>query len=234
LSTQQRVDFRDARPDPPIGTANGMRVGGDRLPRPPGRRRPGLALLAVLLIVLGGAIAGLLALRIDQREPVIVARHSIAVGQRISQDDLAVARIASDGIAVIPAGQTAEVVGRYATTTIAAGRLVDPSMLGTSGLLTGGKAGVGIALAVGRFPASGLQPGDVVQLVRSADGVGKTITDAAVVSSVRTPSDDSFAASGNDAMVITVIVDQRLATQVAAAASADQVSVVLLRRGGGG
>jgi Flp pilus assembly protein CpaB len=233
LSTQQRVDLRDARPETG-GGVNGARTGGERLPRPPGRRRPGLALLAVLLIVLGGAVAGLLALRIDQRQDVLVARSDIPVGQQIGPGDLAVAKMAADGITAIPAGQTAEVVGKYAANTIPAGRLVDPGMLTSSGLLTPGRAAVGIALKNGRFPAGGLQSGDVVQLVRSAEGVGKTITMSAVVSSVNAPGEDSLSAAGGDAITITVIVDQRLASQVAAASAAEQVSVVLLRRGGGG
>lgn len=233
LSTQQRVDFRDARPEPGAGV-NGARFGGERLPRPPGRRRPGLALLAVLLIVLGGAVAGLLALRIDQRQDVLVARSDIPAGQQIGPGDLAVAKMAAEGITAIPARQAADVVGKYAASTIPAGRLVDPGVLAASGLLMPGKAAVGIALKNGRFPAGGLQSGDVVQLVRSADGVGKTITSSAVVSSVNEPGEDSFSASGGDSITITVVVEQRLAAPVAAASAAEQVSVVLLRRGGGG
>ena len=199
MSTQQRVDFRDARPDPAIGAnANGVRIGGDRLPRPPGRRRPGLALLALLLIVLGGAVAGLLALRIDQRQDVLVARSDIPAGQQIQPGDLAVAKMAADGVLKIPASQTSQVVGRYAATTIRAGRLVDPGMLTTSGLLTSGKAAVGVALKAGRFPSGGLEPGDVVQIVRAAEGVGKTLTSSAVVSSVQLPGDDSLTTSGGD------------------------------------
>ncbi len=71
---------------------------GQRLPSPPRQRRPALAALAVLLIVGGAAIAGLLALRADSRVPVLVARHDIAVGARITRDDLAVARIAGENV----------------------------------------------------------------------------------------------------------------------------------------
>ena len=84
-------------------------------------------MLAVLLIVLGAAVAGLLAVRIDNRVPVLVARGEISAGQQISAGDLAVAEIASSGVSGIPAGQTAQVIGRYATTPIAPGRLIDKS-----------------------------------------------------------------------------------------------------------
>jgi flagella basal body P-ring formation protein FlgA len=190
-----------------------------------------MAVLAVLLIVLGAAVAGLLAVRIDNRTPVLVARRTISVGQRISSSDLAVARIASDGIAVIPADQANQVVGHYAGTQISAGRLLDASMLTTRSLLTSGNAAVGVSLQPGRFPASGLQTGDVVQVVRAVDGTGKVISTHAVVGSVQTSGNSVFGSNGSDTVVITVIVSQSDATAVAAASAADQASLVLLQRG---
>jgi hypothetical protein len=193
--------------------------------------------IAVLLIVLGAAVAGLLASRIDSRVPVLVARHQISVGQQISRDDLAVAEIASSGIATIPAAEANQVVGRYATAKIAAGRLVDPGLLSTSGLLTDGNAAVGISLQSGRYPASGLQAGDIVEVVRSVEGVGKVISDHAVVGTVQTPGSNVFGSSTSSNTVVTVVVSQAQAPGVAAAAAAGQVSLVLLRRGdpaGGG
>jgi hypothetical protein len=239
LSTQERTELRgrDARAGSAGGTGTGLvlgpgRSGADRLPRPPGRRRPGLALLGVLLIVFGAALAGLLALRIDQRVPVLVARQSIAVGQQITQDDLAVAKIASDGVAMIPADRAADVIGRYANVQIAPGRLVDSGMLSSSGLLTPGNVAVGIALQPGRFPASGLESGDVVQVIRTVDGTGRVLAADAVIGSVQTPSSNVFGSSGSDTVVVTVVLTQQAAPSVAAAAAADQVSLVLLRRGG--
>jgi Flp pilus assembly protein CpaB len=191
----------------------------------------------VLLIVLGAAVAGLLALRIDDRVPVLVARHQISTGQRITAADLSVARLAAEGVATIPADEVDQVVGRYARQEIAPGRLVDTGMLNTSGLLTDGQAAVGIALQTGRFPAGGLETGDIVQVVRSVDGDAKVIATQAVVGSVRDPSAGAFGSNGNNTTAVTVIVSDRLSPAVAAAAMADQVSLVLLRRGdpaGGG
>jgi hypothetical protein len=220
-------------------TGNGARIGGaDRLPRPPGRRRPGLAVVAVLLIVLGGAVAGLLATRIDERVPVLVARHEIGVGQQISSGDLAVAEVASSGLAVIRANQTSEVVGKYATSVIPPGRLIDGQMLATTGLLTAGKAAVGVALTQGRYPASGLKSGDVVQVVRVQDGTGKVITPNAVVGTVQKPGSNVFGSSSSTSnTVVTLIVDESDSPAISAAAVAQQLTLVLLRRGtpvGGG
>lgn len=236
MSTQERIETRarDSWGDPASGrTPRGSTTGakpGDRLPRPPGRRRPGLAVIAVLLIVLGAAVAGLLALRIDDRVPVLVARNPIGIGQQITADDLAIARMASEGVAVIPENQMSSVIGRYAKQEIPPGRLIDAGMLSTSGLLTDGQAAVGIALQAGRFPAGGLQTGDVVQVVRLVDEAPKVIANRAVVGSVREPSEGAFGGSSNVTLV-TLVVTERVSPAVAAAAMADQVSLVLIRRG---
>lgn len=240
MSTQERIDTqaRSGRSDPPATRASvATRSGADRLPRPPGRRRPGLAAIAVLLIVLGAAVAGLLATRIDDRVPVLVARREISVGARIGSSDLAVAELASSGVAVIPAGQASQVVGKYATTTIAPGRLIDPDMLGTSGLLTAGSAAVGLSLPAGRYPASGLLSGDVVQVVKTTDGLGKVIAPRAVVGTVQTPGQSIFGTSTSNNTVVTLIVTTKESPAIAAAAAAQSVSLVLLSRGeptGGG
>jgi SAF domain-containing protein len=241
MSTQEDIEARalDGRNGPANGKASqgSARPGVDRLPRPPGRRRPGLAVVAVLLIVLGAAIAGLLALRIDERVPVLVAGTEIEVGQRITSADLSVARMATEGVSVIPADQAASVIGRYATQTITPGRLIDKEMLDTTGLLASGQAAVGVALKAGRFPSDGVKAGDIVQVVRAADGVGKVIAQKAVVSSVKKPSSSGFGSSAGDTTVVTVVVPERVSPAVAAAGMADQVSLVLLRRGiptGGG
>jgi flagella basal body P-ring formation protein FlgA len=196
-----------------------------------------LAVIAVLLIVLGAAVAGLLALRIDERVPVLVARDTIGVGQQITAKDLSIARMASEGVTVIPADDASKVIGRYASQEIPQGRLIDGGMLNTAGLLTSGQAAVGIALQAGRYPANGLRPGDVVQVVRSVDGNGKVIAERGIVGTVDKPSEGAFGAGSNSATVVTVVVPERLAAAVAAAGMADQVSLILIERGtpaGGG
>jgi hypothetical protein len=194
--------------------------------------------LAVLLIVFGAAVAGLLATRIDQRVPVLVARSEIGVGQQISRDDLAIAEVASSGLTTIPVAQTAQVIGKYATEAIAPGRLIDGSMLGTSGLLVPGKAAVGIALAQGRYPASGLKTGDVVQVVRTVEGKATLITADAVVGTVQSPGSNVFGSStSSNNTIVTIVVSDQQSPTIAAAAAASQLSLVLLRRGavlGGG
>ncbi|GLY33080.1 SAF domain-containing protein [Kineosporia sp. NBRC 101731] len=233
MSTQERTDVRSRESGGRGSTAGTSKAtpGTERLPRPPGTRRPGLAVLAVLLIVLGAAVAGLLALRLDDRQDVLVARSTIVVGQQITAENLAVAKVASDGVAVISADQADAVIGRFASAEIPPGRLLDPGMLASTSLLGADKAGVGVSLGVGRYPAGGLEAGDVVQVVRAVEGEGKEIAGRATVSSVKTSDDSVFASGGESQAVVTLIVSRNEAVQVAAAAAADQISLVLLERG---
>nr|WP_269328718.1 SAF domain-containing protein [Kineosporia babensis] len=234
MRSRESADGRSGtggRTDSPRGKS-GLGAASERLPRPPGTRRPGLAVLAVLLIVLGAAVAGLLALRLDERQDVLVARSNITAGQQITAENLAVAKVASDGVAVIGADQADEVIGRFASAEIPAGRLIDAGMLAAAGLLKSDKAAVGIPLSIGRFPAGGLEAGDVVQVVRAVEGEGKEAAARATVSSVKSSEDGVFGAGGSDgSTVVTLIVARDEAVQVAAAAAADQISLVLLERG---
>lgn len=212
-------------PSPSIG----LPAAGDRLPRPPRRRSAGLAALAVLLVAGGAAVAGLLALRLDQRVDVLVARQSIGAGEQITADMLAVAPVAADGPALIPVTRRGEVVGRYAAVPIPAGRLLDTGMVTDRSTLRAGTVAIGVVVAPGAAPARGLEAGDRVT-VYGTDGEGEVITSEALVSSFVRPEQGSFGATSSDT-VATLIVPESAAARVAAAAAAGKVSLGLTERG---
>ncbi|WP_029287084.1 SAF domain-containing protein [Cellulomonas sp. HZM] len=214
---------REARGLAPAGSA----PAGDRLPRAPRERRPLLAVLAVLLIVGGAAVAGLVALRQDSRVPVLALAHDVAAGAQITAGDLTTTQVASEGTRLVLASQQGQVVGSYARVQLSSGQLLDTTMLTTSGLLTPGKVAVGASLGAGRMPASGLQAGDVVQLVKVADGTGTVLVPQARVSSVG-GSDSGSTSSGT---VVTLIVDAAQAPTVAAVAADGSLAVTLVSRG---
>lgn len=227
------------------GTANGRpatgaqrstplwRGGTAKGPSPARHRRPALIGLALLLIVGGAAIAGLLAVRIDSRVPVLVAAREIAVGQQITRGDLATTRVASEGLTLLSADSASQVVGQYAAQTVPAGRLLDAGMLSGQGFLKPGTSAVGVSVGTGKMPASGLRSGDAVQVVSVKDGQGKVLVGSAVVSSVAGgESGGSFIGGGSSSgTVATLIVGQDQAASVAAASAANQVALVLLSRG---
>ena len=118
--------------------------------------------------------------------------------------------------------------GRPARTSIAAGQLLDTTMLVDSGPLQPGVVAVGASLAAGRMPASGLETGDVVQLVQVADGEGRILVDDARVGGYR---ENESGGLGSSAATVTFIVPESDGAQVAAVAAAGELAVVLVERG---
>lgn len=145
-------------------------AGAGTRPSPPTRRRPAVALLGVLLIVGGAALAGLLALRMDTREPVLALREDVPAGTEITRDMLAQTNVASDSSIIVPVASVGSVVGTYARVPLSKGQLLDTSMLVRDNPLTGGDvAEVGVPIVEGRVP-DGLDSGDLVRVVRIGEG----------------------------------------------------------------
>ena len=233
MSTTTNIGVR--RPGAP-----GASAGTVRPPSPTKHRRGGLIGLAVLLIVGSAAVAGLLAVRLDDRSSVLVAGRAIPVGQQITQADLSETRVASEGLTLLPASNAKQVIGRYATQAIPAGRLLDAAMLQKAGFLVDGKVAVGVAVPPGRMPANGLQQGDRVQIIRVTDGRPKVLVESAVIST--SPGDPgtrsgggliggSSSKSSGSAAVATVIVSAAEGPDVAAGSAANELSLVLVGRG---
>lgn len=142
----------------------------DRLPAAPRERRPLLAALAVILIVGGALIAGFLAVRMDQREEMLMAADTIEAGQQIELADLVSAPVSATGSVLIPASRASEIVGMTARVQITKGELIQTTQLSADSPVGNGRTLVGISLETGRFPAGGLSAGDVVTVIDIKDG----------------------------------------------------------------
>jgi hypothetical protein len=199
---------------------------GDRLPKAPRERRPLLAVLAVLLIVGGAAIAGLVALRQDSREPVLMLANDVSAGFAITSGDLVTTQVASEGLALVDADDADQVVGKFARVGLSQGQLLDTTMVTDVSPRREGEVAVGASLEDGRVPASGLEAGDVVQLIQVVDREGTVLVPDARVSSVR-GSDSSSSGS----TVVTFIVDAAAGAKVAAVAADGSLSATLVARG---
>ncbi|TDE00034.1 SAF domain-containing protein [Jiangella asiatica] len=214
------------------GIRSNQRVRSDstRLPAPPRQRRPALAALAVLLIAGGAAIAALLAMRVDERTPVLVLRGDVAAGQQITEEHLDTTQVASEDTDLIPESQLDQVVGQYARVELVSGQLLDTTMLAGAGLMTEGRAAVGASLAPGFLPAGGLREGDVVDLVSIVSGSGEVVVEDARVSSVYTVEGQA-AENGATGVVATFVVDREDEAEVAGLAALNQLVVTLVERG---
>lgn len=204
-----------------------------RLPSPPRQRRPALAALAVLLIVGGALLAGLLAMRMDTRVPVLTVNKEIPAGTRISAADLAKVQVASEGLDLIGEDLADQVVGTYAKTTIAPNQLIDRRMLTNESPLTEGRAIVSVLLTPGLAPSSELTEGDKVIVIRTSQDAnstagGEEITEALVVGKSGARKDSLGGASAGS---VNLLVPEGTAEAVVDAAGTNRAGLALLSHG---
>lgn len=181
-----------------------------------------LAALAVLLIVGGALLAGLLANQMDQRVQVLAAGDTIRAGEVITKEDLMSASVSSDLRTLIRADQIDQVVGRTARVEVFKGQLLDTSQIATTPMPGGDKQVVGISVASGRFPAGGLGSGDVVNVV-DVGTQSVSVDDAQVLKAVPSSGTDNDWTSG---AVISLIVDKKDAAKLASASANGTIAVV--------
>jgi hypothetical protein len=200
-------------------------------PSPPRRRRPALAAIAVLLIVGGAALAGLLALRLDSREPVLVLTQDVPAGTKITADVLGTTRVASEGLNLIAEKDARSAIDTYANTALSAGQLLDTSLLTTAKPFGDGEAEVGVPLTAGQVPPN-LSPSDEVRIVRLGDGSTPVRPLATgYVISVKEGQDGGSLSGGGSGSTATLLVPADAADEVIDAAGNDKLGIALIRPG---
>jgi SAF domain len=230
-TSSEMVDRQRQRAERGIGTS---RKPGGRLPTTAKRRRPAIAALAALLIVGGALIAGVLAVRMDERVGVVQVAADVGVGEKITKDDLAEARVAGDSLNLIPANRAAEIIGTYAKVNLVKGQLLDPKMLTRTSPITTGKAAVGVVLVDGRVPAEGLHAGDWVALIRIGQGAVPPVEigQGTVLNVPAQAAEGSgLGSKASTAQTVTVLVDRADVTAIVDASGNNRIAIALLKSG---
>ncbi len=209
-------------------------AGQGRLPGARSDRRPALAALAMLLVLGGALVSGLVAYRSGQRADYLVVIRDVAPGQQLSAEDLGVARIAGTGVRAVPASDRAAVIGSFATTRVFAGTLLTRDMVTPREEFPRSAAVVGVAVDAGQAPAGGLRTGDVVRIlsvpVRGGQERPRVLVEAARVSAVSGGDTGGRGSvpSANAGTVVSVVVPFQRSGEVAAASAQRQAALVLL------
>jgi hypothetical protein len=218
------------------GIGRSARGSQARLPSPPRQRRPGLAALAVLLIVGGALAAYVLAEGLNERVPVLVAKESIPAGTPITDQNTTEEEVAyPENLKLITVDQLAEVEGRglVARTSIARGRLLDTELLVPEAPLASGGdyAIVSVLLTPGLSPKD-VSPDDIVQVIRAAqdtgNGSGRTLTEAYVLNKSGSKRDDF---GGGTSGSVNLLVPKEAAEAVVDAAGNNRAGLAILSRG---
>ncbi|GGV67216.1 hypothetical protein GCM10010277_75720 [Streptomyces longisporoflavus] len=237
MKIQERTGAGNSRSAAPVQPAV-----GERLPAPPRERKPALAALAVLLILIGALGATVLVLRAGDRVEVVKVTAEIPAGESVSDDNITSVMVADDAsINYIKWSQVGQLKKLKATNTIPKGVVAVGEMFSGKGGLPAGKSAVGVSLKEGQYPASGLKAGDTVDVYQVGDSAssgssdkgtggsaGSSASDAPIVSAARvsTVAGKSDATVSTGALGVTLQVDTADAAAVTRAASAGAVSLV--------
>ncbi|MFJ8308940.1 MULTISPECIES: hypothetical protein [unclassified Streptomyces] len=228
-------------------SASGQPV-GERLPAPPRERKPALAALAVLLILIGALGATVLVLRAGDRVEVYQLKGDVPAGHAVQDGDLTTVMVAGDSkVHYITPEQRAALAKLRAKSNLYKGSLLVGEMFAEDGGVPAGKAAVGVSLKEGQYPTN-LKDGETVTVYRVGNSAGKggsgsgsssgsgnsgsgggssVIVQRAVVSDTGT-QDKSFG-SGN--LAATLTVNTADAAALAQAASAGEAAVVRVAPG---
>ena len=162
---------------PSQGTRGAGRSAGGGATRLPSsrERRPALAALAVILILLGAAGSALIALNSGNRSDfVAIAPDKLAPGHRIEPKDLSRGDLAGATGGLIPWSEANKYLGRYTTTWLYKDQFVTPDNFTKDGAkpIPADGALVGVSLEAGRAPSDGLDVGDMVSVIRVPAATG--------------------------------------------------------------
>jgi hypothetical protein len=216
---------------------------GDRLPTPPRERKPALAALAVLLILVGALGATMLVLQAGDRIEVVKVTAPIPAGGSVSQSNTTSVMVAKDdSIHYVEWTQLDQLKKLKAVNAIPAGVVAVGEMFGSEAGVAAGKATVGLSLKAGQYP-TGIKQGDTVAAYRVSSATGtansngngnssssassnSVIADSARVSYVPGPKDSGDEIVGSTNLAVTLTVDSDKAADLAQAASNGEVALV--------
>ncbi|MEU6449063.1 hypothetical protein [Streptomyces sp. NPDC046979] len=212
---------------------------GDRLPSPPRERKPALAALAVLLILVGALGATMLVLRAGDRVEVVRVTSDIQAGESVGNNVESVMVAADDSINYIQWTQLEALKDLKAKSTIYKDTVVMGQMFAKQEQIPAGKASVGVALKEGQYPA-GIKSGDIVAAYRvgaggsgnnsdsSGNDASSSASGGAIVPDARVNgvSEDSDSTVSTGSKSLTLLVDEADAAALALAAAAGEVAVV--------
>jgi hypothetical protein len=147
-------------------TITGARAGSrTRPPVAPSRSRVRLPELVLgVLLVAGGALAAVVwHSSTTATSQVTVLARALERGEMVTASDLRSASARLSGVAITPWAEAGSLVGRVASTDLAAGTPVSRSLLVTEPLLASAEGLVALALGAGDAPP--LEVGDLVDVV---------------------------------------------------------------------
>ncbi|MBS2961982.1 hypothetical protein KGA66_02910, partial [Actinocrinis puniceicyclus] len=207
-----------------------------RPPSAPRDRKPALAALGLLLVLLGALASVYLQQRAGDRVGVVEVTKRVPQGQAIGSDAISEVMVAVDShISYVTwsQAQAGALRGYTARTDLLPGTLLVGQMLTTAVPLAPGQEVIGLSLKDGQYPA-GIEVGDTVSAYyvtnKNDDKNGQQyLTDGSttppIVANVRVY--DVAAASNSATLDVSLVLSQQNANAVTQAASGGNLVLVL-------
>jgi hypothetical protein len=226
LSSSTRTSSQGTR-----GTGRSAGSGPNRLPSSR-ERRPALAALAVILILLGAAGSALIAVNSGNRSDYVAIAADLEPGHKLDRKDLSRGDLAGATGSLIPWSEAQTYIGQYTTTKLYKDQFVTKDNFTADKPIPDNGALVGVSLEGGRAPSDGIGVGDIVSVIRvptanqDATPAQTLVTAAEVTASSGAISDKQT--NANTTLNVTVLVPSEKATAVAAAAAGKTLVLVKL------
>ncbi|UED86115.1 hypothetical protein [Streptomyces profundus] len=212
---------------------------GDRLPAPPRERKPALAALAALLVLVGALGATVLVMRAGDRVEAIQITERVPMGQRIPESAMEMVLVAEDDAVSYVRWEQRQTVmeSLRPLTDLVDGTVLVGEMLTGESTLAEGEVMVGVSLQPGQYP-SGLEAGDTVAAYWVGDDgpVGNAEEDAALPGRETLLTDGARVAAihgeqgvtGSGTLPVTLRVEQAVVADLTRAAASGDVSLVIV------
>ncbi len=206
------------------------------MPSVPRERKPALAALAALLVVVGALAAGLLVLRAGHKVAAVEVVQTLGPGEQIPASALREVEISADsGISYVSWSDVGAVERVFAAIKIPAGTLLTPQMTVASFGQANGDAQVGILLKAGQVPPN-LEIGDRVQAfaVGPANPCGSTADEPLGSGTVTGVNGVASASSATTVITLAVPTTSPTYGLLACEAANDTVAIVTVPNAGNG
>jgi hypothetical protein len=185
-----------------------------------------VGVLVMTVFALGAVLWHLSAV---DKSPALAVVGNVERGQTLSATDVRVVYVSSDGaLARLTEADLNSVVGRVALVDLGPGTLLTRSLVADRPALEAGDGIVGLSLEPGGYPAMGLSPGDLVNVVRTvdpADPIGDSTVDP---EDTAADSGSSGQGTARDMAVSDVVIASRATVVSVEELSSDRLLVSIL------
>ena len=216
------------RPHKRLGRAapsDGLGALEERLPVPRRRRRPASAITGALLLIVSVVVGGALAAGGSSGATALTLARAVPAGQVLTAEDLASTHVSADGVHTFAGSAAPELIGRTLLVSAPAGTLLSNALLATPSTPTTGQLVLAAALKPGAFPPR-LQVGQWVSVLQVPTGGTPAAVAALLVGRARVVDVLNEPATG--VTVVSLLIDQTHALQVAQAAASNTLTLAQL------